>query len=266
MKMDVRKVKIMFAFFLRMIALALMIAILVTVFWPETESFLGNAKAAEGEQIAKQSVQAPPLATENPNAKLIALTFDDGPEPGVTKQILDTLEKYNSQATFFVIGRQVKKGAEDLQRAVSLGCEIGNHTWEHPSMTKLTGKKLKQTLQRTVDAVKQYTNFDVTLVRPTYGNVNRKVKKDVGYPMIYWDVDTEDWKSRNAKKIRREVIGKVQDGDIVLMHDIYSSTAEAVEKIVPELIKEGFELVTVGELMRRKGITLKAGHVYYSGK
>lgn len=199
--------------------------------------------------------------------KRIALTFDDGPTPTVTNRILDTLEKYQAKATFFVVGRQLSHDKDLVKRAVSLGCEIGNHTWEHKQMTKYKKGALKKSITKTEDAVKKYTGYDVCLVRPTYGKINDSVKKSVARPMIYWNVDTEDWKSRDAKKILASVKREnVRDGDIILLHDLYPATADAIEKIVPYLQKEGYELVTVSELMAGEQVSLEAGKVYYSGR
>lgn len=199
--------------------------------------------------------------------KQIALTFDDGPTPTVTNRILDTLEKYQAKATFFVVGRQVEHDNDLLARAVEIGCEIGNHTWDHKNMTKYKKKALKQSIQKTEDIVKQYTGFDVSLVRPTYGKLNKQVKKNVARPMIYWNVDTLDWKTRDVKKIFSSIKNeKVKDGDIILMHDLYPATADALEKIVPYLQKEGYEFLTVSELMSKKGVALENGKVYYSSR
>ena len=218
-------------------------------------------------EVNKEEKEDKEKSEDKDGDKLVALTFDDGPTPTVTNRILDTLEKYNARATFFVVGRQVEHDKELLQRGVSFGCEIGNHSWEHKAMTKYSAKSLKKSLEKTNKVVALSTGFQVALVRPTYGSVNKNVKKQVGYPLIYWNVDTEDWKSRNVDKIMDKVSGdKVEDGDIILMHDTYPTSADAVEKIIPYLQKKGFTFVTVSELMAKKGVKLKEGTVYYNAK
>ena len=106
---------------------------------------------------------------------------------------------------------------------------------------------------------------ETTALRPPGGLISDKVKKAVGVPMVCWNVDSEDWKSRNKKKIL-ERCASIEDGDIVLMHDLYPTTADAIEKLVPRLVKKGFQLVTVDELFYYKGIKVKPGEVYFSGK
>lgn len=268
-----KQVKTVFTFSLKLAAVLLTLAVFVKVFlFNEGNAYADDLQETFAIQVEKaEAVEKKPSPVKttpspNPNAKYIALTFDDGPDGKVTGKILDTLQKYDAKATFFVIGRQVKKDASAVKRAVSLGCEIGNHTWEHRNLTKSSSKETKRTLQRTITAVKKYAGYDIRLVRPTYGEVNKRVKNNVNAPMIAWYVDTEDWKTGNSKKIQKEIYGKVKDGDIILMHDIYPATADAVKKIIPYLKKQGYELVTVSELMERKAIKLKKGTVYYSGR
>ena len=253
---------------LRIVAGILVVCILVSVFLPVPGDAAGvssASKVVETVSTLKRSGNTNPDHKRD-NKKLIALTFDDGPTPDVTNRILDSLEKYNARATFFVVGRQLEYDGKVVNRAVKAGCEIGNHTWEHKQFYKYSTKQMKTTLQKTRKIVKGKTGADVILVRPTYGQVNGKTRKKVKYPMIYWNVDTEDWRNRNASKILNKVKGKVKDGDIILMHDLYGATADAVKKIIPYLQKQGFELVTVSELMKAKGIKLQGGKVYYSAR
>ncbi|MBQ9832326.1 MAG: polysaccharide deacetylase family protein [Clostridia bacterium] len=201
--------------------------------------------------------------------KYVALTFDDGPSSRATGRILDVLDAYDSKATFFVVGKSnppnddseaLKKTRWDLMnRAVRLGCEIGNHTMEHKHLPDLSVDEMTYQVEGVVDIVKQATGTSCNLVRPPYGDKSQLVYDTVKYPLILWSIDTLDWKTRNAESTYKEVMDKVRDGDIVLMHDIYATTADAVEMIVPELINRGFKLVTVSELFRIKGIELEAG-------
>lgn len=198
----------------------------------------------------------------NPKKKMVALTYDDGPYTPVTNQILDTLEEYNSRATFFVVGSRVSTYRDCIKREASLGCEIGNHTYNHTILTSVSGSTIKSEISKTNDAVKKITGQAPTIVRTPGGAVNSTVKANVGYPMFNWSVDTLDWKYRNSSSVVSSIKSSVRDGSIVLMHDLYGSTGDATEEIVPWLVKKGYQLVTVSELMAVKGIDVEAGELY----
>ena len=199
----------------------------------------------------------------DPSKPMIALTYDDGPYSPVTNRILDALEAVGGHATFFVVGNRVSTYESAVRRANSLGCEIANHTWNHTSLTSLSASDIAWQISRTNSAVKNITGKTPALVRPVGGAVNSNVKNAVNYPMILWSVDTLDWKYRNADSVYSRVIGHVHDGDIILMHDLYPSTAAASERIIPELVRQGYQLVTVDELAAYKGYRL-SGHTTYS--
>lgn len=194
-------------------------------------------------------------------SKMIALTFDDGPNYN-TNKILDVLEKYNVPATFFVLGSKIKGNEYILKRMSSDGNEIGNHTYSHLLLTKYDEDTVEEEIESTSKLVFEVTGKYPTLLRPSYGSVNSKIKKKANSPIIIWDIDTLDWKYHNSKKIAKRVINKAKDGDIVLMHDIYSATANALNIIIPELQNKGYTFVTVSELFYYKGITLENGKVY----
>jgi len=148
---------------------------------------------------------------------------------------------------------------------IAEGNEIGNHSLSHKRLTTLSGQELQYQIEKTQAAVKAVTGVEPVFVRPTYGSYNDELKQHIGMPMILWSLDTRDWETRDAQSIIRHVLDNVQDGDIILMHDIYMSTAEAVKVIVPELKSRGFQLVTVSELLTARGISLEAGKVYRNG-
>ncbi|MDE5965341.1 MAG: polysaccharide deacetylase family protein [Lachnospiraceae bacterium] len=198
----------------------------------------------------------------NPDQPAIALTFDDGPSDGPTDRILDVLEQYQAHATFFVMGYRVEKFADQINRAISLGCEIGNHSYNHPKLTAISESKVEKQIKRTKDQIKKAAGVTPCLVRPPYGAYNDTVLSLIKAPAILWSLDTRDWKTRNADKTVEAVLDNVQDGDIILMHDLYEPTAEAVERLVPELIDRGYQLVTVPELAALKGRKLKKGKTY----
>lgn len=186
----------------------------------------------------------------DPSKPMVALTFDDGPSGVYTDQILDALEENRALATFFEVGRNVARYPEPVLRMAEMGCEIASHSNTHKNLSKLKQKALLADLDAADQAFVSAGVEAPALVRPPYGAVNKTVKSTTGRAMITWTVDTLDWKSRNAQA----VIDFIQnygdlDGEIVLMHSIYSSTAEAVEVLVPWLQEQGYQLVTVTELM-----------------
>jgi len=196
--------------------------------------------------------------------KLIALTWDDGPWTPVTMPILDVLEKYGVRGTFFVEGDRVYTYRNCIVRAINLGCEIGNHTWDHTSLVRLDAAGIRMQISKTNNALYNLTGIWPKLMRPVGGNRNALVDANVGMPEILWSVDTNDWKYRNTQHVIDVVLGNAKDGDIVLMHDLYGTTADAVKVIIPALIERGFTLVTVSELAEYRGVTLKDGTPYFS--
>lgn len=200
--------------------------------------------------------------------KLIALTFDDGPYGTVTNRILDVVEKYAEHGvhvTFFALGSQVDKYPNTVKRAVQLGCEIGNHTYDHKNLTKISEDEIKNQIQSGVNAIDNACGKRPRLVRPPYGAKNDTVYATVPNPLILWSIDTLDWKTRDADSTFEETL-KAKDGDIVLMHDVRECTADAVERIIPALLEQGYKLVTVSEMFEAKGLKLSSGKAYRQAK
>ena len=196
------------------------------------------------------------------NKKMVALTYDDGPSI-YTPRILKTLKENNSVATFFVVGNRVPMYSDTVKKAYDMGCEIGNHTYEHKSLPNLSETEVKRQISKTNKEVKKAIGEKPVIMRPTGGATNNNIKKWVGMPSIIWSIDTLDWKTRNADSTKRAVLDHVKDGDIVLMHDLYSATATASETIIPELVRRGYQLVTVSELAECRGGMKETG-AYYS--
>lgn len=199
----------------------------------------------------------------NPNGKMVALTYDDGPSNSVTNDILDILSRYDSKATFFVVGNRIESNYQPMQRAVKMGCEIGNHTYSHIDLPSSSSYEIKQEISLTDSLVKKYTGVTPKLARAPGGATDSYSASIVGKPFMYWSVDTRDWESRDADSIIENVKYYTEDGSIILMHDIYDSTAEASEVIIPWLKNQGYQLVTVSEMMQYRGIKLQAGVTYY---
>lgn len=201
--------------------------------------------------------EEPPVQPEEPYVRVIdpakpmvALTFDDGPDGTCSDQILDILEEHHALATFFEVGRNVAACPEPVSRMAEMGCEIGSHSNVHKDLSKLRKSALLRDLDAADEAFAAAGVPVPTLVRPPYGAVNKTVKSATGRAMVTWTVDTEDWRSRDAQT----VIDYVQnygdlDGEIILMHSIYESTVEAAAVLVPWLQEQGYQLVTVTELL-----------------
>lgn len=197
----------------------------------------------------------------NPNKPMIALTFDDGPGP-YTERLLRALKKNKAKATFFLVGRNVGKYKKTVKKAYQAGCEIGNHSWDHPQLTALGAGALSAQLNQTNRVVRSVTGHNPTLLRPPYGAYNYSVKTAAGMPVIMWSVDTLDWKTRNSQSTINSVMGNAKDGAIVLMHDIHLPTVIAAETLIPRLHRKGVQMVTVSEMAKCKKKRLRDGSVY----
>ena len=193
--------------------------------------------------------------------KMIALTFDDGPNYNTSK-VIDVLNKYDIKATFFVLGSRAINNKDILKKMADSGMEIGNHTYNHLLLTKYDENKIRSEIEDTSEVIYSATKKRSKLLRPSYGSVNNKIKKVANMPIIIWDIDTLDWKYHNSKRITSRVVNKVRDGDIILMHDIYSASLNALSNIISILQDNGYEFVTIDELFYYKGISLENGKVY----
>ena len=202
----------------------------------------------------------------DPAKPMVALTFDDGPSAVNTPVILSYLEQYGARATFFVLGKKAAANADILQRMVADGCEIGNHTWNHESINKISADALVGVLNSTNDAVQAACGVRPIIMRPPGGGYNDASLATVGslgMSAYYWSIDTRDWEHRNAAKTVEKVLNNVKDGDIILMHDIHGCTAESAATIIPELINRGYQLVTVTELANARG-GAQPGQIYFN--
>ena len=188
-----------------------------------------------------------PTKVLDPNKKFIALTFDDGPSI-YTKKIIDILKKNNCNATFFVLGNKVEIYQDILRKSLKNGNEIGNHSYSHKWLIKLNEEQLKEQIYKTQDIIKETTGYTPTLLRPTYGSVNNNIKSLTDFKLVLWNVDTLDWKYKSVDRIINRAVKNAKDGNVILMHDIHLRTVKAVEKIIPILKEQGFELVTISEM------------------
>lgn len=202
------------------------------------------------EPAEAEEPEEPYVRVIDPAGPMVALTFDDGPDGVTSGEILDILEENHALATFFEVGRNVAAYPETVKRMAEMGCEVASHSNAHRDLSKLKKSALLKDLD-TADQAFLDAGVDVpTLVRPPYGAVNSTVKSSSGRAMITWTVDTLDWQSRDAQTVINYVQGLGDlDGEIILMHSIYESTVEAVRVLVPWLQEQGYQLVTVTELM-----------------
>ena len=196
---------------------------------------------------------------------MVALTFDDGPGP-YTDRILDVLEEHGGRATFCVLGNRVHYHPDTLRRAVSLGSEIVGHSWDHADFSRLGAYAITSQITRTTDAITEIIGYPPpTIYRAPFGLTNTRVintSRDLGYSLLHWSIDPQDWAHRDADWIYDFIINRAIDGSIILLHDIHTSTMEAVERVVPRLIAEGFELVTASEVIAYFYGELEPGETY----
>lgn len=209
--------------------------------------------AAAALAIGGYGTAEPAAAIVNENGPVIALTFDDGPYPKVTGHILDVLEKNGVCATFFVLGSRIEGHEDMLTRMDELGCEIGNHSFSHADLTRLSKADCQRELSDTDAEIRRVTGHEASVVRPPYGYYNKTVRSAAGRPLILWTVDTNDWRGKAPGEIADYVIQQAKEGSVILMHDQQTQTADAMEMIIPTLIEEGFRFVTVSELIRLTG-------------
>lgn len=200
----------------------------------------------------------------DPDKPMVALTYDDGPSKIHTNRILDALEKHNTVATFFDIGKLIDAYPEIIQRQVALGCEIGNHTYYHDNYTKLSVSAIKADIEKTNNSYMNAVGYIPTLFRPPYGSTNATVRSSTGLAEILWSIDTKDWQSRDANKILDTIYKEGNlDGQVILMHGIYESTAKATEILIPYLLEKGYQVVNVTDLLEMKyGVTPSAGQSF----
>lgn len=178
--------------------------------------------------------------------KCVALTFDDGPSL-YTEKLLDILQEKDVKASFFVLGRSAKIQTNTIRRMVKEGHQIGNHSWDHKDLTKLSREAAQEQISKTDELIKDIANYNVTILRPPYGAYNKDMKEYINKSIILWNIDPEDWKDRNSDIIL-ERMNKAEAGSIILAHDIYPSTVEAIPGLIDNLKQKGLNFVTIQDL------------------
>jgi peptidoglycan/xylan/chitin deacetylase (PgdA/CDA1 family) len=220
-------------------------------------------KAGMKDKTAIKLIDLPVVDPTLKNKKLIALTFDDGPNNISTPNLLKYLKAQNVHATFFTLGQQVKAYPEIVKEAYKNGNQIGSHTWDHKDLRTLSNKEIKQEINSTSDIIQKTIGVKPNVLRPPYGSFNKEVQKaNNGQAIVLWSIDSLDWKTRNADSIYRDTMSQVTDGGIILMHDIYGTSVEGAKRVIPELKKKGFTFVTIDELIASRS-KFVAGKDYY---
>lgn len=200
------------------------------------------------------------------NKKTVALTFDDGPSGSRTDRIVELLEQNKAHATFFMVGNKMNYGASTIQNVLNKGNEIGSHSYAHKNMKRQKKEELLNDDEKTRTIYSNITGKELVYTRPPYGSINSSVKESLDTIFITWNLDTEDWLHRDKNYIVDYVIENVSDGDIILMHDSYDSTVEAVAEVLPKLYAMGYQVVNVSELAELKGRQLEKHNIYRSLK
>lgn len=218
-------------------------------------------EAPAAEEPAEPVEEEPYVRVIDPAAPMVALTFDDGPGKR-TGELLDALEEHRAHATFFMLGKSMGAYPNEIKRMKKIGCETASHSYDHPNLSKMDETGIRDQVDRTDQKLSEIIGEGASLIRPPYGAISDTMKASVGMPMILWNIDTLDWKTRNAEATVNTVMESVKDGDIILMHDIHTESVDAAVELIPKLIDAGFQLVTVSEMAAAKGIVLENGKSY----
>lgn len=194
--------------------------------------------------------------------KLVALTFDDGPRPGTTDRLLDGLCERGVKATFFLVGTQIPYAPELVTRMVREGHQIGVHTLEHMAVAGLSEAEFRAQVAGERAQLYELVGERELWLRPPYGMTDENTVRWADSPVVLWSVDPEDWKDTDTGRITRHILDHTGDGDIILLHDIYSSSVDSALEVVDGLRERGFRFVTVEELLAHRGITPESGQIY----
>lgn len=194
----------------------------------------------------------------DPSKKVVALTFDDGPSC-YTKEIIKILKEYDVNATFFILGNKVETYQEVLLESIQNGNELGNHSYNHKWLSRLSTKNLINQIESTQKITKEKLNYEPEFLRPTYGSVTNRIRNNTNLKIVLWTVDTKDWKIKNVDRIVEKATTNIEDEDIILMHDIFERTSLALKKIIPILKEQGFQFVTLSELEEIKLLRTRIG-------
>lgn len=199
--------------------------------------------------------------------KLIAITFDDGPSSAITQDILKTAKEYDAQLTFFVLASNAERFPEITRSILDQGHQLASHSYTHPNLRGVSAEELQHQVigaEKAINAI--IGTSDELMIRPPYGAVNESVLNNAPRMYINWTVDTEDWRSRNAQSVCDSIVNDAYDGAIILMHDLYESTAEGFACGIKELAKQGYTFVSVDSLFAARGVAFENSKLYFDAE
>jgi len=223
-----------------------------------TEEWLTRLKIDEPREENSETDDAPAGEKEEDDQqtsvdnKKVALTFDDGPHPENTLKALQLLAKYDMKATFFMLGSRIDFYPDLVQEVFDQGHEIGNHTWNHKQLTKVSDKDIKEEIDSVNQRLEGIIGESATVFRPPYGATNNHVESFLTVPSVLWTIDTLDWKTKNPEAILAEIKENLKPGAIILMHDIHATTIDALELVLPYLEEQGYTSVEVSKVLEMK--------------
>ena len=232
----------------------------LTINYNEVHEFLDFTHLLDSEYTNEDGYQY------SKDKKTVAITFDDGPSSKYNRQFLDALAKNKAHGTFFMVGTMMQSCQKCVKDTYESGSEVASHTYNHINMTRKSIEDVNASIKKTDDLFYQITGDHIKYVRPPYGSYNKTNLENVDYPLILWNLDTEDWRYKDGDHIVNYVMENVSDGSIILMHELYETSLEALEIILPKLYAEGYQVVSVGELAELKGREVLSGHAYRSLK
>lgn len=181
--------------------------------------------------------------------KYVAITFDDGPDGKTTENLLEGLKERGVVATFFIVGENIEGNEEVIKKMYEEGHLIGNHTYSHINLMQTDMKKSLEEIEKTNEKIYEITGYYPQYIRAPYGKYDRQLEDNVDMIPVFWDVDPNDWNTKDCGKVVRTVVDSVSDGDIILMHDIYNSSVVAALEIIDELRQRGYVFVTVDQII-----------------
>lgn len=221
-----------------------------------------DAAIPDGASNPDAAINTDGVANSDAAPKLVAFTFDDGPRRGTTDTLLDGLAERGAKATFFLVGQEIENAPDLARRMRDEGHQIGNHTWSHARLDEASDEEITREIGETDALLQSVAGTGEYWLRPPYGFLRTGTESLIGTPVVLWSVDPRDWESRDTEKIIQAVTESVKPGDIILLHDIYPTSVAAALRLTDALSADGYEFVTVAELLRRNGIDAQAGASY----
>ena len=234
----------------RALAYLLALPLMALLLTPKPEGVEANVKQTDA------------VLSEQGAEKYIALTFDDGPWPVTTERLLDGLAERDAKATFFLIGEQIGALEETVRRMQAEGHQVGNHTYTHMDLSRGDSAERLQEIEKTDDMLRALLGDGCYWLRPPWGFLAADTAQTMRTPMVYWSLDTEDWRRLDADAVAQDIIDHARTGDIILLHDPYSTSVEAALRAIDVLSARGYRFVTLEELFAQEGITPQIGTLY----